>query len=104
MPVELSSSIRILSQAEFHAIAERVMRTVFDVHNEYGRFFDEAVYKQAIAAQYPAEREVVIHISHRAFSKDLFIDLLFDHGAVFEVKTAETLTRSEERRVGKECR
>jgi len=44
MPVELSSSIRILSQAEFHEIDERVMRIVFDVHNEYGRSLDEAVY------------------------------------------------------------
>jgi GxxExxY protein len=92
MPVELSSSIRILSQAEFHAIDERVMRIVFNVHNEYGRFFDEAVYKKAIAAQYPAEREVRIEISHRTFSKRLYIDLLFEHGAVFEVKSAELLT------------
>ena len=45
-----------------------------------------------MAARYPAEREVRIRISHRTFSKDLFIDLLFESGAVFEVKTAETLT------------
>jgi GxxExxY protein len=92
MPVELSSSIRILSQAEFHAVDERVMRIVFDVHNEYGRFFDETVYKQAVAARYPTEREVCIKLSHRSFTKNLYIDLLFDGGALFEVKTAETLT------------
>src|SRR5688500_1733983 len=68
------------------------MRIVFDVHNEYGRCLDEAVYKQAMVARYPAEREVRIRISHRTFSKDLFIDLLFESGAVFEVKTTETLT------------
>jgi hypothetical protein len=40
-----------------------------------GRFFDEAVYKQAIAARYlgaglgAVEREVCIRISHRTFTK-----------------------------------
>jgi hypothetical protein len=36
MPVEVLSSIKVLSQPEFHAIDERVMRLVFDVHNQYG--------------------------------------------------------------------
>jgi GxxExxY protein len=100
MPIEIFSPVRVLSQSEFHAIDEKVMRIVFDVHNEYGRFFDEAVYKQAIAARYvtaglgAAKREGRIRMSHRTFTKDLFIDLFFDEGALLEAKTAETLAPS----------
>src|SRR5437016_3079739 len=46
MPIEIFSPVRVLSQPEFHAIDERVMR--------------------------------------------IFLDLLFDQGALLEAKTAET--------------
>jgi hypothetical protein len=81
MPVEVSVPIKVLSQSEFHKIDEEVMRIIFNVHNEYGRFFDEAVYKGAIARRFEAaalglaQREVRVHLTHRSFAKELFIDL-----------------------------
>jgi len=41
MPIALRVPVRRLSQREFGEIAFEVMRHVFAIHNEIGRFFDE---------------------------------------------------------------
>src|SRR6266436_5171698 len=92
MPIEISTEIRVYDQDEFHTLDRRIMRVVFDVHNEFGRLFDEHLYKCEIAARcaaiglQPAEREVRIRVSHDGFIKDYFMDLLFCHGFMLEGK------------------
>lgn len=49
MSIQVMAKTEILTQAEFHAIDEKVMGVVFDMHNEFGRFLDEQVYKGIIA-------------------------------------------------------
>ncbi len=48
MPIRVDSEIRVFNDDEFHSLAAKVIGIAFDVHNEFGRLMDEAVYKQAI--------------------------------------------------------
>ena len=41
--------MRDKGQNDFKLLASEVMRQVFDIHNEFGRFFDELVYKKELA-------------------------------------------------------
>ncbi len=98
MPIHVATQITVLTQEEFHALDKRIMAAIFEVHNEFGRFLDEILFKREIAARceergiVPVEREVKITVSHDSFSKDYFMDLLFCHGLMTEAKTAEAIS------------
>ncbi|MBI2926612.1 MAG: GxxExxY protein [Verrucomicrobia bacterium] len=98
MPIHVATQIKVLTQEEFHALDERIMAVIFEVHNEFGRFLDEILFKREIAARceergiVPVEREVKITVTHDSFSKDYFMDLLFCHGLMTEAKTAEAIS------------
>lgn len=100
MSIELKTNITVLEQQEFHALAAKLLGIAFDVHNEFGRFLDEKLYKTEIAARWGAaglgttEREVQINVSHQSFRKSYFMDLLFNNGLLLEAKAAETLAAS----------
>lgn len=100
MPIEVTTGIQVFNQQQFHALNSKLLRIIFDVHNEYGRFLDEALYKNEIAARWQAaglgkvEREAQINVSHETFRKSYFMDLLFNGGLLLEAKVAETLASS----------
>jgi GxxExxY protein len=97
MAIEVSIPIEVFDQEQFHALDRKVMRIVFDVHNEFGRLLDENLYKHEVAARCtaiglePAEREVRVRISHGSFFKDYWMDLLICRGYMLEGKVAERL-------------
>lgn len=41
MPIRISANLCRLEEEAFGKIAYEVMRSVFEMHNELGRFFDE---------------------------------------------------------------
>lgn len=98
MPIEVTTEIQVFNQPEFHALNAKLLRIIFDVHNEFGRFLDEALYKSEIAARWAdgglgtVQREVQINVSHETFRKSYFMDALFNRGLLLEAKVAETLT------------
>ena len=100
MPIRVDSDIRVLSQDEFHVLAEKVIGIVFDVHNSLGCLMNEEVYKQAIrmrcedAGIVPARREVEIVVNHLDFQKRYYMDMLFAYSLMLEGKVAEKLTRA----------
>lgn len=100
MPIEVKSNIVVLEQQEFHALTAKLLRIIFDVHNEFGRFLDETLYKNEIAARWMAaglgtiEREVQINVSHKTFRKSYFMDALFNNGLMLEAKVADALASS----------
>ena len=49
MPVELESTIRAISQDEFHRLDYIVTSCAFAVHNDYGRFWNEKIYQAELA-------------------------------------------------------
>jgi GxxExxY protein len=92
MPITPLHPVPRISQAEFKEHSYAVMACVFEIHNEFGRFFDERIYKRELAARYPGvELEFPITVAHRDFSTTVFVDALIG-GSAFEFKTAESLT------------
>lgn len=98
MPIEVTTKIEVFDQETFREQNTRLLGMVFEVHNEFGRFLDEALYKNELAARWLAaglgtvEREVQINVSHESFRKHYFLDGLFNHGLLLEAKVAETLS------------
>ena len=94
MPIELSQHLRAFDQKAFGAIAFDVMEHAFHVHNKLGRFFGEDAYQQELAylLQPRAISEASIVVKYADFCKPYFIDLLVDHGAIFELKTVSRIT------------
>ena len=93
MPIQKPSGLRRLSKSEFGAISYSVMHHAFQVHKEMGCFFDECIYKNALKNRVGAESEteVKISITFDDFYHEYFLDLLVEHGAVFELKRVEDL-------------
>ena len=92
MPVIVNTPTNRLHQVAFGKIAHDVMRCVFDIHNEFGRFFDEKIYKRELAQRFPdTQLEVPVQVTFEDFSKTYFLDVLVARSAVFEFKTVEAL-------------
>ena len=92
MPIVVHAEIRRPSQDEFGAISYDVMHHLFAIHNEFGRFLREEIYKRELAARRSGlQLEVPIEVSFGNFAKRYEMDVLADHAAVFELKAVEAL-------------
>ena len=92
MPVILETEVRQATQIEFGEVAYAVMRHVFDIHRDFGRFFDERIYKQELAQRMTGvELEVPIEVRFDVFRKLYFLDVLVANCAAFEFKSVEAL-------------
>jgi len=102
MPIEVQGGpLRLSSQDDFHELDHAVMGIIFQIHNQFGRFLDELLYKREIAARctesgIPTEREVRIRVTHGTFTKEYSIDLVFSRGVVYEAKAVEWLAPAHE--------
>ncbi len=93
MPIHVDAPIRRLSQSEFGKLSFEVMREVFRIHAELGRFFEEEIYKQALAVRFPGVRlEVKVIVSHREFEKRYSLDVLVGDGGLFEFKATAAVS------------
>ena len=93
MPVLCAVPLPRLTQKEFGEISFRVMAHVFAIHRDFGRLFDERIYKQELAQRLPGVRlETQVDVTHRTFTKRYFLDVLTAEGALFEFKAAEDFT------------
>jgi GxxExxY protein len=92
MPIIKTTETIRPTQSEFGQIAYEVMRCVYGIHNEFGRFFDEAVYKRELADRIPGiELELPVTVSYETFSKLYKLDILAHQRGVFEFKAAESI-------------
>jgi GxxExxY protein len=92
MPVVMQCPIHAVSQQEFSAIAYQVMATVFAVHRDFGRLFEEKIYQYEIAERLGnAQLEFPITVVFDKFAKTYFIDLVVDSRAIFELKAADAV-------------
>jgi hypothetical protein len=70
MPIHRSTETIRPTQSEFGQIAYDVMDCVYAIHNDFGRFFDEAVYKRELADRTSGmELELPVTLTHGTFSK-----------------------------------
>ena len=92
MPISLPVPVRRISQPEFADLSFEVMRHVFAIHNEIGRFFDEKIYKRELANRLPGvQLEIPIDLTFRSFQKRYFIDVLVNGAGIFEFKAVDSL-------------
>jgi GxxExxY protein len=96
MPVHLEQPIKALCEQEFHDLDYQVMKWAFDAHNRLGRFYSEKIYQNELLTicrenGLNAETEVQIKLTHKSFTKDLFIDLLLENSSVYELKAATNI-------------
>lgn len=92
MPIKTRRPISRLNQVEFAEISFEVMKHSFAMHNQFGRFFQEAIYKRELATRMNEVRlEEPIEITFGDFRKVLFIDVLVGEGAIFEFKSVDRL-------------
>lgn len=92
MPIIRPSWLSRISQKEFGEISYEVMEHVFAIHNDFGRFFDERIYKRELAARMcSVSLEVRVTVSFDGFSKTYQLDVVVGLGSLFEIKTAETI-------------
>jgi len=92
MPIIRSIETRRISQEEFGALAFVVKGHVIDIHNEFGRFFDEKIYKKELADRMPGiELEAPVTMVFGTFSKTYYLDVLVHRSGLFEFKATETI-------------
>ena len=96
MPIKCSVEVCATGQERFHALDKIVMRQAFDLQNTLGRLCDERIYQDALAmrceiAGIRCQREVELLASHKTFAKSYYLDLLVEQGAIYELKTVNSL-------------
>ena len=92
MPISLPIRTRRISQQEFGAIAYDLMQHVFAIHNEFGRFFNEAIYKRELAARMGGVAiEVPVTVTHGSFSAGYVLDVLVHESGLFEFKSVDAI-------------
>lgn len=92
MPVRVGAVTHRLDQNAFGKIAYDVMGCVFAIHKEFGRFFDEKIYKRELRRRLPdVQLEVPITVTFESFRKQYLLDALVSGGGIFEFKTVDSL-------------
>jgi GxxExxY protein len=93
MPITPRHSIIRISQDQFRELSYSVMGEVFQIHNEFGRLFDERIYKRELAYRIGnVELEFPIVVSHGTFTMTYYLDALIAHSGPFEFKAIDVLT------------
>jgi GxxExxY protein len=92
MPITCEHPLTPLNREAFVKLTYELFGEVLAVRQELGRFFDERLYKLALARRRPdLALEVPIRVSHGNFSKVYFPDALLAGGGLLEFKAVETI-------------
>jgi GxxExxY protein len=92
MPIHCPISTTRISQEEFKQLASEVMHHVYAIHNEFGRLFNEAIYKKELADRMSGVAlELPIAVSHVDFLKTYYVDVLVHNSGLFEFKTTDAI-------------
>lgn len=92
MPIHCPIPTNRISQERFKLLSSEVMDHVFAIHNDFGRFFDEIVYKKELADRMSGVvLELEIIVTHDAFSKTYYVDVLINGSGLLEFKAADAI-------------
>lgn len=97
MPITCPVQISRLSQKEMADLDYEVMSRVFATQKELGCLCDESVYQARLAqvlnkAGIQAQRELAVTLRFRDYHKQLYLDLVVNRSAIYELKTVAVLT------------
>lgn len=102
MPIQPNVVLKPISQSDFHELDYEIMGIVFSLHQDFGRFWNEKIYRNELADRCQkagfenVTTEVPIQVSYKDFNKVYRIDLLIKN-LIYELKTAETLAVEHEK-------
>jgi GxxExxY protein len=96
MPIFLQHPIQQISDKSFHELDYEIMKVIFQIHNDLGRFYDEGIYQAELQRRCKScgigtTREFEIKLIHESFEKTLFIDFVIANSTVYELKATKTL-------------
>jgi GxxExxY protein len=92
MPIQCPITTNRISQEEFRILASEVIQHVFAIHSEFGRFFDELIYKRELVSRMKGvELEVPILVTYDGFVKTYRADVLVNGVGLFEFKAASEI-------------
>lgn len=92
MPIDIQCELRRPTADEFTGLAYDVMACAFQVHNDIGRFFNEAIYKRVIAERFGGiDLEVPVIVRFEDFQKRYSLDMVVRGAALFEWKSVKAL-------------
>jgi GxxExxY protein len=92
MPITCEHALTPLNRIAFGKLTYEIFAEVLAIRQELGRFFDERIYKQALAHRRPeVALEVPICVSHGSFKKSYFPDALLGGGGILEFKAVESI-------------
>jgi len=103
MPIENNVKIQMISEHDFYQFDYKVMGIAYSIHNDFGKFWDEKIYKNELlhrcvkAGFEKARIEVPIEVSFKDFKKTYFIDLLINDAIIYELKTVKALSGEHQR-------
>lgn len=90
MPIHLPITTTRISKKAFGELSYAVMEQVFAIHHEYGRFFDEKIYKRELAKRMTGVLlETSVEITFQSFLKRYYLDVLTHGSGLFEFKAVE---------------
>ena len=98
MPIDFDPQIKPVSEPEFRERDYEVMNVAFSTHNELGCLCDEKVYQNEMLhcclenGFATVQKKVPLIVSHKEFSKTFYIDMLVNHGVVYELKAVKTIS------------
>lgn len=96
MPISCPIQFPRLTQDEMRTLDYEVMKHAFASQKALGRLGDETIYQAHLAhlltrAGIPAEREVPVTLTFRSFLKTLYLDLVVNRSAIYELKAVTAL-------------
>ncbi len=102
--IECDLCVSPVDRDRFYTIDNQVMSCAFAIHNELGRFLNEAVYQNELLVRcrtggLAAEQEVRLRVSHKGYAKCYYLDAIVESGVVYELKAVTDLNKSHQAQV-----
>lgn len=97
MPIKHKIQNLQISNEDYHSLDYEIMRLVFFIHRDIGRFLNEKIYQNELAYRCekagikPVAVEVPVEISFENFKKWYYLDLLINN-VIYELKTVQNLS------------
>ncbi len=98
MSVEYKKKLIRIDQKEFNELDYYVVKHAFSIHNEFGRFCDEVIYKKELALLlkkqgFDVQLEVPVYCNYKDYTKIYYLDLVVNNKIIYELKTVADLNK-----------
>ncbi len=98
MGIRIKKECKKVSHQCFYDIDKMIIGESFNLHNKFGCFFDENLFKDNLERflnknEIEVSKEVHLKVTHKNFIKDYYLDLLVNKGIIYELKAVDNLKK-----------